>query len=379
MPPFAGADAAKIAATLRNAGRMLGGMDVHFPESTFQPRSLWPDYEPTGLIELPGLARRARVARVFVKLENQRPLGNFKSLGGLVAGLRALARHAGTGSLEELKRRGAGLPALLCASEGNHGLAVAAAARFAGTTACVYLPLEVSPRRAARIEALGSEVMRIAGSYDDAVRAAQEAAAAGAGLLIPDTSEDPDDPVVADVMEGYALIARELESQFGGSDRDKPSHVFVQAGVGGLAAALAQGIEDRWQWPVRLLTVEPANAACVASALEQGRPLLVEGDLQTRAVMLACGVASARAVRILLRFGARGIAVSEAELDAAVQALLEAGGPGTTPSGAAGIAGLLHVSGDPGLQDLHGLDASSRVLLLVTEGQPSALPDPSTG
>ena len=354
-------------------------MDTHFPEPIFHPRSLWPYYEPTDLIELPGLARRARVARVFVKLENRRPLGNFKSLGGLVAGLRALARHAGVGSLEELKRHGAGLPALLCASEGNHGLAVAAAARLAGTTACVYLPLEVSPRRAARIEALGSEVIRIDGSYDDAVSAAKAAAAVGAGLLIPDTSEDPDDPVVADVMEGYALIARELESQFGGSDRDRPSHVFVQAGVGGLAAALAQGIEDGWRWPVRLLTVEPANAACVASALGKGRPLPVEGDLKTSAVMLACGVASAPAVRVLLRFGARGIAVCEAELDAAVQALLETGGPATTHSGAAGVAGLLHVSDDPALRDLHGLDASSRVLLLVTEGQPSALPDSSTG
>lgn len=354
-------------------------MDDDFPEST-DPRALWPDYRPTDLIELPELARLARVARVFIKLENQRPLGNFKSLGGFVAGLRALARHAHLRSLEELKQPGQILPPLLCASEGNHGLAVAAAARFAGSRACVYLPLEVSSQRAARIESFGSDVIRIDGSYDDAVEAARKAAAAGAGTLIPDTSEDPDDPIVADVMEGYELITRELEPRFGSGDRDRLSHVFVQAGVGGLAAAIAKGMEDRWRWPARLLTVEPDNAACVAGALEQGRPHLIGGDLRTSAIMLACGVASASAVRILLRNDARGITVSEAELQASVQVLQDAKGPVTTSSGAAGLAGLLHVSGDAMLRKVHGLDVGSSVLLLVTEGplpgNPASRPEP---
>src|SRR3954466_515763 len=96
---------------------------------------IWPDYHPTRLVELPALARSARVGRVLVKLECERPLGNFKALGGMVASLRALARVAGVSRLSELRTdmpgrqeprvRASELPALACASAGNHGLAVA--------------------------------------------------------------------------------------------------------------------------------------------------------------------------------------------------------------------------------------------------------------
>ena len=93
-------------------------------------KRLWPNYQPTSLIELPSLARFTRVARVFVKVEGERPLGSFKSLGGMTAGLRALAKHAGVTDIVELcsGKPHQRLPTLICASEGNHGLAVATAA-----------------------------------------------------------------------------------------------------------------------------------------------------------------------------------------------------------------------------------------------------------
>lgn len=341
-------------------------MDPPLFAAAFDPTALWPDYRPTELIELPRLAGRTGVGRVFVKLENQRPLGNFKSLGGYCAGLRALAHHVRAGSPGQLRQRA--LPPLLCASEGNHGLAVAAAARFAGTRACVYLPDEVPAQRAERIARLGSEVIRVTGTYDDAVERAREAEMAGVGLLIPDTSDDPHHPVVADVMDGYAVIAQELACQFGPGFNDRPSHALVQAGVGGLAAAMARGLAGQWQGPGRLLTVEPADAASVALALEHGRPRLVEGDLASAATMLACGMASASAVAILLRHGAQGLTVSESQLEDAVAILQDTGGPASTISGAAGVAGLLKLAGDADLRAAHALDADSRVLLLVTEG-----------
>src|SRR5262249_56540991 len=116
--------------------------------------TLWDDYRPTRLIELAALARRMQVGRVFVKAEGERPLGNFKVLGGMLAGLRALAR-AGAGSV----------PRLICASDGNHGLSVAAAARRGVAKAVIYLPAHVSRSRAARIEALGGEIIWISGTY----------------------------------------------------------------------------------------------------------------------------------------------------------------------------------------------------------------------
>jgi len=334
---------------------------------------LFPDYRPTDLVELPRLAATAGVGRVFAKLESQRPFGNFKVLGGMIAGLRALARASGAASLRELLATSAhatALPRLICASDGNHGLSVALAAQRAGAAARIYLPASVGPVRVQRIADRGAQIVMVDGSYDDAVDAAAAAATAGDGLLIADTDPDPGNQIVADVMAGYRLITDELGVQLGELGV-RPSHAFVQAGVGGLAAAVADGLAPHMGGPARLVVVEPAAAACVARALEVGQPTLIESDLHTVAEMLACGLASAAALPALRRAGATAVAVDESGLVEAVYLLREAGGPESTPSGAAGLAGLLRVAGDPALAAAHGLGSDSDVLVMVTE---AALP-----
>ena len=323
---------------------------------------LSPAYAPTPLLDLPSLAAHCGVAQVLAKDESRRMLGSFKSLGGTYAGLRALARAAGTtvtGLLDPARRPG-DLPALICASDGNHGLAVAAAARFAGGPARVYLHGGVPPTRAGRIEAQGAEIVRVPGTYDDAVDAAVAAARAGDGILVADTTDDPADPVVGDVMAGYGVLAAEIRRQVDAAGHQRPTHLFVQAGVGGLAAALADGLAPWLAPPAAVIVVEPEHAACVTAALAQRQPVRVAGDLETAAEMLSCGVASAPAMVALRRHRARAMTVSEAELEAAPRLLRAHGGPATTPSGAAGLAGL---AGSRGL----GLDPASRVLIVVTE------------
>jgi len=344
--------------------------EASLTDPVLAPSDLWEDYRPTRLIELPGLARLTMVGRVFVKVEGERPLGNFKVLGGMVAGLRALVRATGAKSLEDLcsaRASRAPLPRLICASDGNHGLSVAAAAQRAGACARIYLPVSVSQSRADRIAAFGAEVVRVSGTYDDAVRDAAMAAASGEGLLIPDTTTDANDAVVGDVMAGYGLLTQELVAQFREEGRARPSHLFVQAGVGGLAAAMADGLMDFAQEPKRLLVVEPQAAACVAQALAEGYPVRIPGDLHTSAEMLSCGLASAPALRILQRHEARSILVGEDMLHLAVDVLREAGGPETTASGAAGLAGLLQVAAEPTLRAAHHLGPDSNVLLVATE------------
>ena len=349
---------------------------AHIRDIVLDATDIWPDYQPTRLIELPALARSARVGRVLVKLECERPLGNFKALGGMVASLRALARVAGVSRLRELRSGARRLPALVCASAGNHGLAVAAAARWAGTEATVYLSESANRARAARIEALGARVMWTPGTYDDAV----EQAASSEGLVIADTSADPDDEVVRDVMDGYQLIGRELVTQLGAdTDTDAeadseqrqaraPTHLFVQAGVGGLAAAVTAGIRHSMRTPQRVLVVEPQAAACVTEALIAGHPVHVTGPLSTCAEMLACGLASAPAIRVLLKHGATSALVAENLLQQATTRLRDVDGVNTTPSGATGLAGLLHVSSREELRERHQLNEESTVLLIVTEG-----------
>ncbi|HEU5136468.1 MAG TPA: pyridoxal-phosphate dependent enzyme, partial [Steroidobacteraceae bacterium] len=300
----------------------------------------------TPLIECPGLAARADVGRLFLKAEWVRPLGNFKSLGGMFAGLRALARAGGATSVADLlenKRTGRVLPQLICASDGNHGLAVAAAARRAGTDASIYLAVGAGRARIERIVAQGAKVVLIAGTYDDAVDAAEKSAARGEGLLVQDTTRDPEDVAVRDVMQGYSLIAAELIEQF----RDvgsQPTHVFVQAGVGGLAAALVKGLATSMSAACKWLVVEPASAACVARGLAAGKPVRIDGTLETSAAMLSCGLASAPALGILRSAGAVSVLVDEERLRSAPNVLRADAGIETTPTGAAGLAGLLDVA-----------------------------------
>lgn len=365
---------------------------------------IWPDYQPTRVIELPALARQARVGRVLAKMECDRPPGNFKALGGMVAALRALARASGASRLRDLRNDVEGarplgteprtgvhrqhLPTLVCASAGNHGLAVAAAARWAGTRAIVYLSESANRVRAARIEALGAQVVWVAGTYDDAVAQAS----LHEGLVIADTSADPDDPVVRDVMDGYGLIALELATQLGAGTppaartaaiapaattaplaaprvaRSRPTHLFVQAGVGGLAAALASGARTFMSESHRVIVVEPEHAACVAAALVAGKPEQVEGDLRTYAEMLACGLASAPAIRVLREHGVSSAPVAEELLQQAARQLQDAQQIDTTPSGATGLAGLMHISSSETLRRQYQLNEESCVLLVITEG-----------
>lgn len=330
---------------------------------------LSPLYARTPLLDLPRLAEQCGVALVLAKNEAERALGSFKSLGGTYAGLMALARAAGM-SVDDLldpAQPRTGLPALITASAGNHGLAVAAAAKFAGVTARIYFYPGVPEARVRRITAQGAEIVWIEGTYDDAVERAAAAAQAGEGILVADTSADPDDRPAADIVAGYGVMAAEIRRQVEAGGSLRPTHLFVQAGVGGLAAAMAAGLSDWLAAPARIVVAEPERAACVAAALGAGALVRIPGKLDTSAGMLACGEASAPALRQLQQVGAEAIGVSEKGLAEAVALLAAAGGPATTTSGAAGLAGLIAAARSPELRERLALTPASRVLAIVSE------------
>lgn len=329
-----------------------------------------PRYAPTPLLTLPPLAADLGVAALLVKDESRRLLGSFKSLGGAYAALRALSAAAGTPVEDLIAREGvwAGLPSLVCASAGNHGLAVAAAARLAGTRARIYVSSGVSATRVSRLRRQGAEIVRVEGIYDDAARAAAADGSSENTLLVADTSADPADPIVAGVMDGYRVIAGEVRSQLDAARSPRPTHLFVQAGVGGLAAALTDGLHSYLDAPARIVVVEPESADCVGRALAAGAPSPVEGSLATSATMLACAEASAPALAILSHHGVDAITVEEDALLAGPAPLSAHGGPATTPSGAAGLAGLTTVLSGAALARSLEVGPRSRVLVVVTEG-----------
>jgi len=328
--------------------------DHHFVMSRL--KAIDSAYRETPLTEASDLAATLGVSQLYLKDEGQRPLGSFKALGGTFAGLEAIAA------------RGTAAGKLVCASDGNHGLAVATAARHARLPAQIFLPSDIAEERVRRILARGAEVVIVPGTFDDAVAAATQAAQADGAILIADTSDDVDDVVTGDVMAGYGVIAGELRDQFAARGMTRPTHLFIQAGVGGLAAAMARGLQGWMAEPAEIVVVEPEAAACVQLALRLGHPETVPGDLRTCASMLSCGKASAPALQILQHCGAKGITVSEEQLTAAPALLADAGAPATTPSGGAGFAGLVHPLQDPALGTALRLTPDSRVLIVISEG-----------
>jgi diaminopropionate ammonia-lyase len=204
----------------------------------------WPGYAVTPLHSLQSIARHMKVGAIHYKDEGGRfGLGSFKALGGAYAVARLLCQVVGqrmgrvvttadlmTSPCREL----AGEITVTCATDGNHGRSVAWGAQLFGCQCVIYIHATVSEGRRQAIERYGATVVRTAGNYDDSVRQADADAKAMGRYVISDTSYEGYMDVPRDVMQGYQLMVEEAAQQLGAA----PTHVFVQGGVGGLAAAV---------------------------------------------------------------------------------------------------------------------------------------------
>jgi diaminopropionate ammonia-lyase len=342
--------------------------------------SSWPGYAMTPLHQLPGLARAVGVGRLLYKDEAGRfGLGSFKALGGAYAVLRLLQQEVrrATGRTASSTEIAAGRHAELgarvtvtCATDGNHGRSVAWGAQVFGCRCVIYVHEGVSAARANAIAAYGAEVRRIPGTYDAAVRRAASDAAAQAWHVVSDTSYEGYVEVPRDVMQGYSLMVEEALAQASGA---LPTHVFVQGGVGGLAAAACAYLWERFgpRRP-RFIVVEPEKADCLYRSAVAGRPTPAEGALDTIMAGLACGEVSLLAWRILAP-GADAFMTIADESAADTMRLLAAGNDGDPAivageSAVAGLAGLLLAAGSETTRRSLGLGPESIVLIFGTEG-----------
>jgi diaminopropionate ammonia-lyase len=335
----------------------------------------WQGYAPTPLRDLAAIAAAAHLGAVRIKDEGGRfGLGSFKALGGayavaqLLAGelaRRGVAAHATSADLASGRFAAAtGEITVTCATDGNHGRSVAWGAQRFGCRCVIFVHETVSQGRVDAIAAYGAEVRRVPGTYDDAVRACAEVAAANGWFVVSDTSWEGYTTVPVDVMQGYRLMADEAADQWPGP---APTHVFVQGGVGGVAAAVSVQMRARYQPPPMLVVAEPDKAACLLASAELGAPTAVPGDLDTLMAGLACGEPSLLAWQELGRAAAAFMAVPD---EAAVECmrLLARHGMVAGESGVAGLAALLLAAADPAAREALGLTAESRVLLFSTEG-----------
>lgn len=325
-----------------------------------------PELAPTPLRELPALARELGIGRLLVKDESARfGLNAFKLLG---------ARFA----IQTLIDEGDIQPGatLVCASEGNHGRAVARAARDAGCAARVYMAHDAVPARVEAISAEGARVIKVDGSYDDAVRVMEAEANANGWTIISDTAWPGYERIPRLIMLGYTHMLDEIRDPGTGIREPEFDAIFVQGGVGGLLCAVASWCAfHRRERPARVIAVEPTSAACLQASARAGRPVAVTGPLATTMAGLRNREVSPPAFEALLPNVDAFMAIDDVWSDAAMRAL---GRPlGADPaiaagaSGAAALGGLLALMRDTPLADTRarlGLSAESRALVIVSEG-----------
>jgi diaminopropionate ammonia-lyase len=257
--------------------------------------------------------------------------------------------------------------AVCCATDGNHGRSVAWGAREAGLRCVIYIHEGVSEGRAQAIRGFGAEVRRVGGNYDDSVRIAAADAAREGWTVVSDTSWEGYQDIPRDVMQGYGVMVGEAIAQGGGGART-PTHVLVQGGVGGIAAATVAHLWERFgATRPRVVVVEPDKADCLTRSAEQGRVVHLSGDLDTIMAGLSCGEPSPLAWAVLDPGADAFMAIGDAAIAPAMRALAALGVVGGE-SGVAGLAGLRIAATDRAMRAALGLDASSRVLLFGTEG-----------
>lgn len=338
----------------------------------------WQGYAVTPLHSLPALAQAMGVASVHYKDEGSRfGLGSFKALGGAYAVARLLCRELGAQLGRTLTTQDLLTPELhalcggitvTCATDGNHGRSVAWGAQLFGCQCVIYIHATVSEGRKEAIAQYGAQVVRTAGNYDDAVRQADLDAKQYGRFVISDTSYPGYMEVPRDVMQGYQLMVEEAAQQL----PERPTHIFVQAGVGGLAAAVCGYFweRDAGDRPIYVV-VEPDKADCLTQSAKAGQLTAVTGDIDTLMAGLACGEVSHLAWEILEKGTDAFCVIPD---DAAVAAMRLLAHPlGNDPvivageSAVAGVAAAIAASQSDAARQTLGLDADSRILFFGSE------------
>lgn len=260
----------------------------------------FPEYTETPLVKLDVLAKKIGIGGLYLKDESYRfGLNAFKVLGGSYSMGKYMAQRLGKDISElgyaelikpEVKAK-IGEITFYTATDGNHGRGVAWTANRLGQKSVVYMPKGSSEFRLQMIKNEGAEASITDMNYDDAVRLAAKNAAANNGLVVQDTAWEGYTEIPTWIMQGYGTMALEAVDQLKGYGVDKPTHVFVQAGVGSLAGGVQGVIVNTFGEDVKTIIVESNLADCLykSAVAKDGKPHNVGGDMATIMAGLACG------------------------------------------------------------------------------------------
>ena len=348
----------------------------------------FPQYTVTPLAKLDGMAGELGLGGLYVKDESYRfGLNAFKVLGGSFAMARYIAQKTGKDVSEttydyltsDKLRQEFGQATFFTATDGNHGRGVAWAANKLGQKAVVHMPKGSVKTRFDNIAKEGAAVTIEELNYDDCVRlAAKEADETPNGVIVQDTAWDGYEEIPAWIMQGYGTMADEANEQLNAAGVARPTHVFIQAGVGSLAGAVQGYFANKYpDNPPKVVVMEARVADCLYRGAEaaDGAIRMVGGDLQTIMAGLACGEPNTISWDILKNHvsvfascpdwvAAKGMRMLSAPVKGDPQVV-------SGESGAVGMGVISTIMTDPAYAELKaalGLDEKSQVLMFSTEG-----------
>ncbi|NLN14199.1 MAG: diaminopropionate ammonia-lyase [Tissierellia bacterium] len=344
------------------------------------------EYEVTPLHKLDALAKNWGLKNIFVKDESYRfGLNAFKVLGGAYAVGKYLADKLGMDiselSFEYLRSKEVkekiGEITFVTATDGNHGRGVAWAANQLGQKSVVYMPKGSSLTRLNNIRKEGADASIIDGNYEDAVKLSEEMAKKNGWVVIQDTAWEGYEEIPTWIMQGYGTIIYEAMEQLKEDGIEKPTHVFLQAGVGSFAGAILGYLVDRFgeERPTTII-MEPDDANCIYLSSLSGKREIVEGDMPTIMAGLACGAPNTISYDILMDYAdgflslpdyvaARGMRILASPLKGDPQVVSgESGGA----VGIGAVSLIMEREEYKGIREKLKLNEKSVVLVISTEG-----------
>jgi len=335
---------------------ILNVLPKHDIDEAYKIISRWDNYSPTPLISLNKLSEKLKLNKIFYKDESKRfHLKSFKALGGSYA-----VEKVTKGNKEIV---------ISTATAGNHGRSVAWGSKKLGLKCKIFISEHVSESRAEVMKNFGADIIRVKGNYENSLNECIKQSNQNNWQIVQDVAWQDYKLIPKLTMAGYSVMMKEISEQI---NNQQISHVILQAGVGGMAAAMVAGIASYLNHVPKIIIVEPESAACVLESIKTGKIEKISIEKESLMGGMSCGEVSLVPWQILKNSVSHCVTVSDDYISKTVKFLANCefsdekiiGGECSTP----GIISLVGLCNDVKIRKNINLNEDSNVLLFGCEG-----------
>ena len=339
--------------------QVLKHLSKQYIDKAYNKISKWKGYSPTPLIKLNKLNKNLKLKNIFYKDESKRfHLKSFKALGGAYA-------------VEDISKGKKNI-VISSATAGNHGRSVAWGAQRLGLECKIFVSQYVSETRVKEIEKFGAIVTRVKGDYESSLNECIRQTKKNKWHIVQDVSNKNYKYVPQLTMAGYSIMIKEISKQ----TNQYITHVFLQAGVGGMAAGSVAGIARYFKRIPKIIVVEPKDAACVLKSIEAKKMKKIKIKKESIMGGMSCNEMSLVPWNVLNKSTNHCITIDDSKVPNTIAMLAKSklsnkkitGGECATP----GIISLIAACNDKKIKNLLELDEKSNVLVMGCEGNADA-------